>query len=150
MLTKKQLFQEILDLGISWNKDPTGEELKEMAELTECLEENGIHVDREAIRRAVVNENKTKYMIAIEKELHEDRSHQKELDYYTLQQRQETSYLYELNSSARPGNTSTNFYNATSARLQRKQSKVYKDPAVNSLSGGDTQENATDPDAVND
>ena len=24
MLTKKQLFQEILDLGISWNKDPTG------------------------------------------------------------------------------------------------------------------------------
>ena len=24
MLTKKQLFEEILNLGISWNRDPTG------------------------------------------------------------------------------------------------------------------------------
>ena len=44
-----------------------------MAEITECCEDNGIEVDPEAIRRAVVNENKTKYMTLIEKDLKEDR-----------------------------------------------------------------------------
>ena len=73
-----------------WNKDPTGEELKEMAELTECFEENGIEVDQNAIRRAVVNENTTKYMTLIEKDLQEDRNEQKEKDFFTIQQRQES------------------------------------------------------------
>ena len=61
-----------------------------MAELTECFEENGIEVDQNAIRRAVVNENTTKYMTLIEKDLQEDRNEQKEKDFFTIQQRQES------------------------------------------------------------
>ena len=67
-----------------------------MAEITECCEENGIDIDQSAIRRAVVNENKTKYMTLIEKDLKEDQSHQRELDFFALQQRKETSMLNEL------------------------------------------------------
>lgn len=65
-----------------WRKDPTGDELREMAEITENFEENGIKVDPEMIRRAVVNENVPKYMTLIQKDLKEDLEQQKELEYF--------------------------------------------------------------------
>lgn len=81
-----------------WNKEPTGEELREIAEITECFEENGIEVDPDTIRRAVVNDNQPKYMSLIEKDLLDDRNLQKELDFASLQQRRDTSNLFESNA----------------------------------------------------
>lgn len=68
-VTKKKVVKKAAYKVEIWNKDPTGDELREMAELTECMEEIGIPVDSDTIRRAVVNENKTKYMTLIEKDL---------------------------------------------------------------------------------
>jgi len=45
-----------------WRKEPTGDELREMAELTELCEETGLEVDPEAIRRAIVHDDMPKYM----------------------------------------------------------------------------------------
>lgn len=61
-----------------WRKDPTGDELREMAELTENLEENGIQFDPDVIRRAVVNENMPKYMTLIQNDLKEDLEYNRE------------------------------------------------------------------------
>ena len=58
--------------------------MKEMAEITECFEDDGIDIDPETIRNAIVNDNMPKYMTLIEKDLKEDRAMQKELDYFSL------------------------------------------------------------------
>ena len=49
-----------------------------MAEITEAFEEEGLEVDPEVIRRAVVNDNMPKYMTLIAKDLEEDRAIQRE------------------------------------------------------------------------
>ena len=78
-----------------------------MAEITECFEENGIKVDQDVIRRAVVNENKTKYMSQIEKDLEEDRNYQKETDFISLQQRRDNNSLFDnINSGRKAGGES--------------------------------------------
>ena len=74
-----------------WKKDPTGDELREMAEITEAFEEEGLEVDPEVIRRAVVNDNMPKYMTLIAKDLEEDRAIQREQDYFDLKQRKTTA-----------------------------------------------------------
>ena len=33
-----------------WHKEPTGDEMREMAEITEAFEEDGIEIDHDAIR----------------------------------------------------------------------------------------------------
>ncbi len=59
--------------------------MEEMAEITSGLEANGIPVDPEAIRRAVVNENMPKHMTLIEKEMNEELKFEKETAYFNLQ-----------------------------------------------------------------
>lgn len=59
---KKKKAENLVEL---WLKDPTGEEMKEMAEMTEAFEEEGIEVDPEAIRQAIVLDNMPKYMTLI-------------------------------------------------------------------------------------
>lgn len=71
-----------------WQKDPTEEELREMAGITQSLEKSGVRFDPEAIRRAVVKDDMPKHMTLIAKELLEEQRYERELAYFNLQQRQ--------------------------------------------------------------
>ena len=130
-----------------WQKEPTGDEMKEMAEITECFEDDGIDIDPETIRNAIVNDNMPKYMTLIEKDLKEDRAMQKELDYFSLQERQkDPSSLDVFHGTQSPGSNLRQ--NAFGPQIVHKDGTVNIDLASKEPIVSDEGDNVSNFDAT--
>ena len=71
-----------------WHKEPTGDEMREIVEITEAFEEDGLEVDHEVLREGIVLNNMPKYMTLIDKDMKIDSRSAREKDYFNLQKRQ--------------------------------------------------------------
>ena len=67
-----------------WQKEPTGDELREMKELTEACEDRGLQVNPQAVRRAIVRDNMPKYMTLIERDIKEAQDELNEANYFSI------------------------------------------------------------------
>ena len=56
-----------------FKREPMGDELRDIVELTEMCAENGVEVDQEALKNAIVYDPYPKYMIDVNQEYRENR-----------------------------------------------------------------------------